>query len=233
MSQREYRRRAIGVIVPSSNRVVERVATRMLSGQSEVDLCIARVPYDGIVDGGARARYRLEVFDTAAALLADAGVDVICWNATRGAMLGFDPDRELCRRLEGRTGIATVTTALGTLERLRNRGRDRIGFITQGDEAEAAEVSARFRSEGVEIASRSWLDIVHNLEAAHIDPGALLARIEELASGSALDTVVVWSTNLPGFAAQLAGPATGSLNILDAAEIGMRTALDSLNRRHA
>ncbi|BCB20407.1 hypothetical protein OCUBac02_33010 [Bosea sp. ANAM02] len=205
----------------------------MLSGQSEVDLCIARVPYDGIVDGGARARYRLEVFDTAAALLADAGVDVICWNATRGAMLGFDPDRELCRRLEGRTGIATVTTALGTLERLRNRGRDRIGFITQGDEAEAAEVSARFRSEGVEIASRSWLDIVHNLEAAHIDPGALLARIEELASGSALDTVVVWSTNLPGFAAQLAGPATGSLNILDAAEIGMRTALDSLNRRHA
>ncbi len=205
----------------------------MLSGQPEVDLCIARVPYGGIVDGGARPRYRLEVFDTAAALLADAGVDVICWNATRGAMLGFDPDRELCRRLEGRTGIATVTTALGTLERLRNRGRDRIGFITQGDEAEAAEVSARFRSEGVEIASRSWLGIVHNLDAAHIDPGALLARIEELASGSALDTVVVWSTNLPGFAAQLAGPATGSLNILDAAEIGMRTALDSLNRRHA
>lgn len=233
MSRREYRRRAVGVIVPSSNRVVERVATRMLSGQSEVDLCIARVPYGGIVDGDTRPRYRLEVFDTAAALLADAGVDVICWNATRGAMLGFDPDRELCRRIEGRTGIATVTTALGTLERLRDRARDRIGFITQGDEAEAAEVSVRFRSEGVEITSRSWLDIVHNLDAAQIDPGELLARIEKLASGSALDTVVVWSTNLPGFAARLAGPAAGSLNILDSAEIGMRSALDCLNRRHA
>lgn len=85
----------------------------------------------------------------------------------------------------------------------------------------------------MEVTSRSWLDIVHNPDVAQIDPGELLAWIEELASGSALDTVVVWSANLPGFAARLAGPAAGSLNILDSAEIGMRSALGCLNQRHA
>ncbi|MDX3808987.1 MAG: Asp/Glu/hydantoin racemase, partial [Bosea sp. (in: a-proteobacteria)] len=70
----------------------------MLATHPEIDLCVARVPYGGIVEDGAPPRYRLETFDTAADLLADAGVDVMCWNATRGAMLGFAPDRELCQR---------------------------------------------------------------------------------------------------------------------------------------
>ncbi|RYE34567.1 MAG: hypothetical protein EOP23_04525 [Hyphomicrobiales bacterium] len=232
MSQREHKRRAIGMIVPSSNRVVERVATRMLATHPDIDLCVARVPYGGIVEGDACPRYRLETFDAAAALLADAGVDVMCWNATRGAILGFAPDRELCQRIEHRTGIAAVTTAIATLELLAKRGGERIGFITQGDESEAAEVSQRFRSEGVDVAAQSWLGIVHNLDAARFDPDELLARIDDLATRSSLDTVVVWSTNLPGFAARLGAPPAWSVEVLDSAEIGVQVALDSLNRRH-
>lgn len=233
MSPREPKRRAIGMIVPSSNRVVERVATQMLATRPEIDLCVARVPYAGIVEDDACPRYRLEAFDTAADLLADAGVDVICWNATRGAILGFAPDRELCQRLEHRTGIAAATTAIGTLALLGNRRGDRIGFITQGDEAEAAEVCQRFRSEGVDVVAQSWLGIVDNLDAAHFDPDELLARIENLATRSSLDTVVIWSTNLPGFAARLGAPPAWSSKILDSAEMGVQIAMDSLNRRHA
>ncbi|CAN7254803.1 hypothetical protein LJR090_001251 [Bosea sp. LjRoot90] len=230
MSEIASSRRAIGLIVPSSNRVVERVAGQLLAGYPDIDCCIARVPYGGIVGAGSIPAYRLEPFDTAATLLADAGVDAICWNATRGAALGFDADRDLCRRIEDRTGIPAVTTSLAAVELLIAEPSRRIGFVTQGDEAESLDILRRFRSQGIDIVDHSWLGIVNNLDAARVGCRTLLAEVQDLAARSSLDTVVIWSTNLSGYAARLS-EHDAAFTILDSAEIGIIAALSSAAER--
>ena len=82
--------KAIGVILPSSNRVVERVTQAALSALPGVDACFARVPYGGHPQDG----YDTAPFVAAATMLAEAGADAGCWNATRGAGLGFDLEHE-------------------------------------------------------------------------------------------------------------------------------------------
>ncbi|KFC75948.1 hypothetical protein FG93_00088 [Bosea sp. LC85] len=231
MSETASARRAIGLIVPSSNRVVERVAARLLAGTPEIDCCIARVPYGGIVAAGPSGGYRLEPFDSAATLLEEAGVDTICWSATRGAALGFAVDRDLCRRIEDETGIPAVTTALATVERLSVTPCGRVGLITQGDEAESLHVAGQFRRGGVDILDHLWLGITNNLHAAHLAGDTLLREARTLAARSGLDTILVWSTNLSGYAARLAADPASDPAILDAAEIGINAALASANAR--
>lgn len=221
--------RAIGLIVPSSNRVVERVAAQILAVYPSIDCCIARVPYGGILQAGSTLLYRHEPFDTAAMLLADAGVDAICWNATRGAALGFEADRELCRRIEDRTGVPAVTTSLATLGLLLAESSKKIGFITQGDEVESLDILSKFRLQGVEIVDHSWLGIVSNLNAAHLGAATLLTQARELAARSSLDIVVIWSTNLSGRVARLREPSP-AFTILDSAEIGINAALSGISR---
>jgi maleate isomerase len=232
MSETASSRRAIGLIVPSSNRVVERVAGRILAEHPDIDCCIVRVPYGAIVSDGPSPAYRLHPFDNAATLLADAGVDAISWNATRGATLGFDGDRELCRRIESRTGIPAVTTALATVDLLLAEPSRRIGFVTQGNETESLDILRQFRSQGVEIVDHSWLGIVDNLHAAQISGNTLLKVIRNLAAGSSLDTIVVWSTNLPGHAARLSEHTAAAFTILDSAEIGINAALGRISEQN-
>jgi maleate isomerase len=231
MSETASPRRAIGLIVPSSNRVVERVASLVLARRPDVDCCIARVPYGGILAEGG-AGYQFEPFDRGALLLADAGVDAICWNATRGAVLGFAVDRELCRRIGDNTGIPAVTTALATIEILLGNPEKRVGLITQGDEAESLDVVRQFRSQGAEIVDHLWLGIANNLDAAYLGGNALLREARTLANRSSLDTVLIWSTNLSGYAARLAADDAAGFAILDSAEIGLNAALASADARH-
>lgn len=220
-------RRALGLIVPSSNRMVERVAAAVLAGRPDLDGCIARVPYSGIVAADG-AHYLAGPFDNAADLLADAGVGVICWNATRGAALGFEEDRALCARIERRTGVPAVTTALAALEMLRARAGRRLGLLTQGDERESAEVAARFGAQGVAVAGHDWLGIVDNLAAASVPAELLLAKARALAARDRLDDVLVWSTNLAGFQAGLAVGADDVLTLLDSAWIGLSASIAAI-----
>lgn len=227
-------RPALGLIVPSSNRMVERVATAMLAEHPGVDGCIARVPYSGIVAADG-TRYLVEPFDAAATLLADAGVAVICWNATRGAMLGFDEDRALCARIARRTGIPMVTTALASLDLVLARPDRRVGLLTQGDERESADLVQRFREQGVVIAGHDWLGIADNLAAASVPAEKLLHRARSLAARASLDDVLVWSTNLAGFQAKRCGGLNPGFSILDSAEIGLAAAMAAIeaNRQMA
>ncbi len=116
--------RALGIILPSSNRIVERVARSMLQEFPHLDACFSRVPYAGHPPDG----YDPVPFRQAAVMLAQARPDIILWNATRGALLGFEPDERLCAMIEAETGIGASTTALATLELFRSRKISRIAL---------------------------------------------------------------------------------------------------------
>ncbi|QIB35977.1 hypothetical protein [Ancylobacter pratisalsi] len=216
--------RAIGIILPSSNRVVERVTRDILDDLPGIDACFTRVPYGGHPPDG----YTMQAFREAAQMLAQAQPDVILWNATRGALIGFEPDRQLAAMIEAETGIACTTTALATVDHLRQSNLRRIGLVAQGGEADGRRLRQTFASEGIEIVAGHNFDISDNFEAANVQPDEIEAHALRLASTATLDAVLVWSTNLAGH--RLAGCPRRDLHIpvLDSAALGIMKALGSL-----
>jgi maleate isomerase len=62
--------------------------------------------------------------------LADADVDIIVWNGTSGGWLGFDVDRELCRKITEVTGIPATTSMLAQVEAFEKFNVKKIHLIT-------------------------------------------------------------------------------------------------------
>ncbi|GJD62649.1 Asp/Glu/hydantoin racemase [Methylobacterium frigidaeris] len=209
---------ALGVILPSSNRVVERATEARLAGLPAI-ACYARVPYGAMLKGEA---YDDAVFLTAADLLADAGVAALCWNATRGAALGFAPDEHLCATVTRRTGLPMVTTALAARARITLAGYRRLGLVVQGGPEEAELVGARFAEAGIAIGSACPLGITENRLAAEVSPSRLEGAVREVAIGA--DAVLIWSTNLPGWRLPA---ALDGVPILDATSLGTEALLEA------
>lgn len=217
-------RSALGIILPSSNRVVERVTRSILADMPRVDACFTRVPYAGHPPDG----YNLEPFRLAAAMLAQARPDVILWNATRGALLGFEPDRRLCAMIESETGIGATTTALATAELLNARGLRRIALLAQGDDREGARLVEAFRSEGIDIVAGYNLCITDNFEAAQVSATDMEKAATRLASKSNADAILIWSTNLAGHTLTKALGTRLGVPVLDSTATGTFAALSHI-----
>ncbi|MBB3773925.1 maleate isomerase [Angulomicrobium tetraedrale] len=214
--------RAIGIILPSSNRVVERVARSILGAQPGIDACFTRVPYAGHPPDG----YDMPAFHRAAELLAQARPNVILWNATRGALIGFEPDRRLAAFVEKETGIPCTTTALATVDYLRRHNLRRIGLVAQGADWEGLRLKQTFGAEGIDIVAGHCLGVGDNFEAAGITPEEIGLHAMRLASVPDLDAVLVWSTNLAGHALTRLARDEIHVPVLDSTTVGFESALD-------
>lgn len=215
--------RAIGTILPSSNRVVERVTRVLLEDRPGIDACFTRVPYAGHPPDG----YDMAAFLGATQMLAQARPDVIVWNATRGALIGFEPDRRLSAAIQAETGIACTTTALATLAHLRARNLRRIGLLAQGDARDGERLKETFGREGILVAAGHNLGIRDNFAAASVPSEDIRAHAARLARAASLDAILIWSTNLPGYMlARTMDQDTPP--ILDSATLGVAGALGYL-----
>lgn len=218
------RRPTIGVVLPSSNRTVERVAHAIRQDRPELDICMTRVPYDGHPSDG----YELESFRRATLLLADSRPDVILWNATRGALLGFEPDRVLCRMIEDLAGVPATTTALATLKVLRACGIRRIGLIAQGGTDDCDRLTATFGEEGIAVIASTALGIADNFEAAAVTDDDLIGAAADLSARSEPEGLLIWSTNLGGHALSRRCAGLG-MPVFDSTTIGFDVALALLD----
>ncbi|WAC27531.1 hypothetical protein [Ancylobacter sp. SL191] len=207
--------------MPSSNRVVERVARSILNDGPHIDACFARVPYAGHPPDG----YDMAAFRRAALLLAEAHPDVIVWNATRGALIGFEPDRQLCAAIEGEMGIPCATTALATVDLLRSRNLRRIGLVAQGSDRDGARLKQTFAQEGIDILAGHNFGITDNFQAARVIPEEIEAQVMRLTAAADLDAVLIWSTNLAGHELSAGLGERLGIPVLDSAALGILTAL--------
>jgi maleate isomerase len=220
--------RAIGVIVPSSNRIVERVTLDILSLIPDIDACFARIPYFGDGQGQPPGRYDQQPFLAAAELLAHARVNVLCWNATRGSMLGFEPDRALSAHITQHTGLPLVTTALAALDVFHSFRIDRIALVTHGAAEQGEVFKKRFQEQGIETRAELHLGFTDNFAAAHAEPQRIVDFAKGCAAKGDVDAVLIWSTNLPGHAFAAALEKEIGMPVLDSAAIGIWAALRAL-----
>lgn len=133
----------------------------------------------------------------AAALLADARVDVICWNGTSAGWLGFDSDRALCSAIEHRTGITASSSVLSLVDIFRCTGIERFGLVTPYVDAIQARIVANFRNEGFDCVAEHHLGISDNHAFADVPPTKLTALVQEVAAAKP-QAIAIFCTNLRG-----------------------------------
>ncbi|WEK51593.1 MAG: aspartate/glutamate racemase family protein [Candidatus Kaistia colombiensis] len=219
----------IGAIVPSSNIIVERVTAAMLRNADDVSAHFARFGYAGSA-AQFENDYDWVAMLEAARLLADAQLDVICWNGSRGGSLGFASDRLLCERISAAHGIAATTSTLALDNLLRRAGIGRIGFVTPYVESLNARIAEVWGEAGYDVVTSVGAGLTDNFSYSTVTDDVLvgMARRAALALPEAL---VFYCTNMR--AAELCRPLEEELGlpVLDAVSAGVWQSLAMIDRR--
>jgi maleate isomerase len=216
-----YRRqsKAIGVITPSANVIVERVTTAILAEFPDVSAHFSRTSVKGSRDAFPDS-YDWDGMLGAARLLGDATPDVICWNGSKAGSIGLDLDRELCDRITQETGIAATTSMLAIEAVLKQRKLYRVGLVTPYTGDYQDKILKTFKTEGFACIAEAHAGIEDNLSFAYIGDQMITAMIRSVAR-SKPDVIVTCCTNFP--AAHLVAPLESEtgIPILDSVSIGV------------
>jgi maleate isomerase len=210
-------RRAIGTILPSSNRSVERVTSAVMRHFADLDACFARIPYYGPGIGQPPDAYDAAPYRQAAWQLRHAEVEVVCWNGSRGAALGLAHDEALCAAMAEEAGCPATTAALATARLLERIGARRLGFVVPGEADDAEDAAAGLGCSLVAVRGFGHTD---NLAAARTPPDEIAAAVREVARARP-DAVLIWSTNLPGWQVVPALEDALDLPVIDSGSAGV------------
>lgn len=220
--------RFVGQLVPSSNRTVERTSEVLLRCYPGVASCYSRIAYRPDGSGQPEGGYDAPAVLAAAALLADAEVEAICWNGTKGALDGFQVDRDLCAAARERLGIPVTSVSLDALEILKRLGARRIGVVSQGTAQRAAVIGDRFAAQGFPAAAVRGLGVASNLAAAKVTGQALGDAVRGCVADGAPEAVLIWGTNMPGLPVVAPLEAELGVAVIDSCSVGIWGCLAAL-----
>jgi maleate isomerase len=213
----------IATITPSGNTVVERVTLGIVSDLPEVSAHFSRTPVFGSSDPSPDA-YATEGLLAAAKLLAHAKPDVLVWNGSKGAGIGFDHDRALVARIEEETRIRATTSILGLEALLKARGMRRLGIVTPYNASSQRKTLDCLVREGYEVVADACAGLSDNLSYASVPLEHIAAMAREVAAAKP-QAIVCLCTNFP--AAVMAAPMETELGlpVFDSAALGVWHAL--------
>lgn len=221
--------RRLGIIVPSSNTVVEPLAAEALAG-ADVTAHVARIRvHDVALDATSRAQFDLERYADAVDQLADADVDAIVWAGTSASWLGADHDRALCEAAVERTGIPATTCVLAMHDRMRSFGTCRFGLVTPYTADVHGRIVANEEASGHICVGSANLGGSSSVDFADVAAGEIEAMVRE-AAASGPDIVLIMCTNLRG--ATVAAELTDELGlpVIDSAAATIEAGVDLLRR---
>ncbi|HSI41376.1 MAG TPA: aspartate/glutamate racemase family protein [Xanthobacteraceae bacterium] len=194
-SLRPNYRAVIGMITPSANLVVERVTWAILADFPEVSGHFSRTPVFGAKDLFPDD-YDWDGMLSAARLLAQARPDVIVWNGSKGATLGFATDREFCRRVTEETGVPATTSSLALEAALGRLGGRRVAVVTPYTTDYQNKLIEGLEREGLDVVAQAHAGIGDNLDFAAVSDAAIAGMIDDVAAAKP-DAILTWCTNFP------------------------------------
>lgn len=188
----------LGMLTPSSNTVLEPMTQAMLSGLDQVTAHFARFRVTEIsLSKKALEQFDFEPIIEGARLLADAKVHAIAWSGTSGGWLGFDIERELCRRIEQETKIPATTSTLALVEILERTGARALGWATPYVDEIQDRIMATFEGAGFSCRAERHLRDLGNFSFGEIAEDRIEAMVREVATKKP-DAAVIYCTNLRG-----------------------------------
>lgn len=183
----------IGLIVPSSNTVMEVDLYRRLPERAQVHT--ARMFLEETTPE-AEAVMLDEHVMPAARDLATARPHAVVFGCTSGgALRGNDYDDELCREISAVTGVDTISTIASVREAIARRSARRIGVITPYVEALNEKIRSSIEADGVEVGGIHGLGIEENFAIAEVAPDRIVRFAQECFGSARIDLLFASCTN--------------------------------------
>jgi maleate isomerase len=189
--------RRIGMITPSSNTMVEPLTSAMTAHLlDDLSVHYARIPVTRItLDQGSLDQFERDAMLEAARLLADARMDVICWNGTSGAWKGVAADNAVCEAITAETGIPATTGTLAQFEAFRAHGITRYALAVPYTEDVRDSIVRVYGDAGFTCLNSAHLGISTNFSFAEVSLDSL-RELARAADHPDAEAVVIVCTNL-------------------------------------
>ena len=216
-------RHFIGTITPSGNTVVERITLGIVRELPQVSAHFSRTPVFGSTDPSPDS-YGTEGLLAAARLLAHAAPQVLVWNGSKGAGIGFEQDRLLATAIRAETGITATTSILGLEFLLGARSIQRVAVVTPYSDAGHRKTLDCLQREGLECVAHAHAGLSDNLSYASVPADQIAAMVRQVAAAKP-QAILCLCTNFP--AATVAAPLEAELGIpvYDSTALGVWHAL--------
>lgn len=222
--------RRLGMIIPSSNTVVERETPRLLPDDGSISVHYGRFRVVKISDAPSSTdQFDLHAVVAAARLLADAEVELLLWNGTAASWIGFEYDNQLVAAIEAETQVPTTTAVRAINERLQQIKAKRIGLVTPYVASLEADIVKNYRSIGIDVIAAARRGLTDNTAYARLSPAELSEMVREVGREGP-DAIVIMCTNMMG--ASVAGPLESELGIfvLDSVAVAVEHCVATLAR---
>lgn len=191
-------RKLLGMLVPSSNTVLEPMCAAMLAGVPGVSTHFSRFRVTEIsLAPAALGQFQSDAMVGASALLADAKVASVCWNGTSASWLGFDTDRALCAAIRDRTGIAATSAVLALEEVFRQADVRRFGLVSPYLADVQSRIVERFGVAGFECVAERHSGRRDNFSFSEVTAEELRAMVLDVAKMRP-QAITILCTNLAG-----------------------------------
>lgn len=191
--------RRVGMLTPSSNTVLEPYTAAMfagLNGDATVHFARFRV-VEISMSGASQSQFDLGPILEAAERLAEAKVDCIAWNGTSASWLGLEKDRDLCRRITERTGVAATSTVLAYDEYYQRHGVKRLGLVTPYLSEIQERIIRNCAARGIDVVAERRLEDPGNFSFAEYTPEHIEDLVRSVAEAKP-DAIAVLCTNFRG-----------------------------------
>ncbi|MEM8854658.1 MAG: aspartate/glutamate racemase family protein [Pseudomonadota bacterium] len=210
----------IGMIVPSSNTVLEPVTARLLHGMDgTVSAHFARLKVLEIsLSEASRDQFSRAPVLAAARQLVDAKCDVIAWNGTSASWLGLETDEALRAAIESETGIAATTTSLCFRDAYQALGVTRLGLITPYTDDVQSKIVANYEAMGLPVVAERHLGDKGNFSFAEYS-GDLVADLVRAVAAHGPEAISVVCTNFRGADHAAALEAELGIPVLDSVAV--------------
>ncbi|MDB5847990.1 MAG: hypothetical protein JWP29_1742 [Rhodoferax sp.] len=185
----------IGWITPSANTVVERVTLGILRHLPEVSAHFSRTSVVGAVDPFPTS-YDFDNMLTAAGLLADAQLDVVAWNGSKGGSLDFALDHDLAARVQTRTGAPCTTSTLAIDAVFREDKLRRFALVCPYADAYRDRIVATFGRAGYDCVAARNAGRTDNYSFSQIPESEIVAMLRDAARARP-EAIVAFCTNFP------------------------------------
>ncbi|HEX3984899.1 MAG TPA: hypothetical protein VHX12_14500 [Acidisoma sp.] len=141
--------RRLGILLPSSNTVMEPETMALLPADGSVTPHFARFRMVMVSDTAeSKRQFALQPMAEAGVMLADIRPRAILWGGTAASWLGFDHDDRFRETVTARTGIPCFGTVQIINEILTRRGVRRIALVTPYVATLEAAIIANYAANG-------------------------------------------------------------------------------------
>ena len=177
------KRTLLGMLTPSSNTILEPLTSAMVAGVPGVSAHFGRFRVTEIsLNSAALGQFDDAPILEAAKLLADAHVDVICWNGTSSGWLGFDADHRLCDRITEATGIPACTSVLALNEIFDQTGVDEFALVTPYLDDVQAKIVGNYAKSGYRCVDERHLGKSVNFSFSEVTEEAVCDMVRAVAA---------------------------------------------------